>query len=135
MHLDIGILEEEEYGFQCFSVNFADIYNEFSRGSQHPFEVVLLTSFGDLGECKTSTSLKVDIVGVDKSAQGSQRIAGEEICLGPLMNCKLIAVLFDCMHIRSRGKSVALQQLRAHSLPELVRKGHLSVGLSQRSAI
>lgn len=46
------------------------------------------TSFGDLGEGQTGTPLQVDVVGVNKSAEGSEGFAGEEICLSTLFQCQ-----------------------------------------------
>lgn len=37
------------------------------------------TSFGDLSKRQTRAALKVDILGEDKGAKGTERLAGEEV--------------------------------------------------------
>jgi hypothetical protein len=66
LHLDVGILEEEQDGLQRVAVNLSYIALRY------------------LGERQARRPLQVDVVGVHQGAECAQRLAGEEVGLGSL---------------------------------------------------
>ena len=57
------------------------------------------TSFCNLGKREACASLKVDIIGVNKCAECSKRLATEEVCFGSLLQ---ESVKYSCLEVDSR---------------------------------
>jgi len=63
LHLDVGVLEQEEDGLQGVAVDLSDI------------------SLCDLSKGQAGGALQVDVVGIDQGAEGAEGFAGEEVSL------------------------------------------------------
>jgi len=91
-----------------------------------------LTSFGNLSEGKTGTSLQVNVVREHKRTQSSKWLAREEVGLAALLVCQYLrttALQHAGDNSRSRGIEASPQQPHARYQRGPARKGHLEICL------
>lgn len=79
LDLDVRVLEEEHDGLQRVTVDLSYICRSISSRIGEVPDRVQGTSLGDLGEGQARRSLQVDVIRVNKRAQGTEGFAGEEV--------------------------------------------------------
>ena len=83
LHFDIGAFEEVEDRLEGALVHGSDIC-QVSMACPYSPSPGDTTSFGDLGKGQAGAALQVDVLRIDKSAQGVEGLASEEVGLGSL---------------------------------------------------
>ena len=69
LYLDIRALKKEQDRLKSFAANFTNICTISVSIDRPDLPAAERTSLGDFSECQTSTSLKIDVLRIDQSAE------------------------------------------------------------------